>query len=137
DTLTASRLKSWASYDALHGHMPDYFRTYFSRRTAKGIPMRSIHPDTPAARAGQKRDAEELRESALVPADRFTWVPEIQIYDEKVNITSFAEKLGVLIQSKEIAEALEAIFDLSYEAATTYGKTTKLPEDKRRKFEQE
>ena len=136
DTLTATRLKSWAPYDALHGYMPDYFKTYFSRRAAKGIPMRSIHPDTEAGRAGQKNDAQELRESALVPAEKFTWVPEIQIYDEKVNITSFSEKLGVLIQSKEIAEALEAIFDLSYEAAVKYGKTTKLPEEERKKFEE-
>ena len=47
DTLTAKTgLKSWASTDDLLSSMPKYFRSYFKRRTAKGIPIRSIHPDT-------------------------------------------------------------------------------------------
>ncbi len=104
------------------------------RRAAKGIPMRSIHPDVEQARAAQARDTEELRESALVPQDKFRWGPEIQVYGNKVNITSWKEKLGVIIESKEIAGALEAIFDLSYEAAKNYGKATALSEEERKKF---
>ncbi len=127
DTLTAKHgLKSWADFDSCLETMPAYFRTYFKRRAKKGIPMRSIHPDTPLAREGQSHDREELRESALVPTDRFTWTPEIQMYDGKINIASWKEKLGIIIESPEIASALEAIFDLSYEAAVRYGKTTTL-----------
>lgn len=134
DTLTAKRLKSWASWDALYGSHPKYFKTYFIRRARKNIPMRSIHPDTPEARKGQGRDREELRESCLVPPDKFHWTPEIQIYNDKINITSWKEKLGIIIESREIAEALETIFDLSYEAAQKYGKETKLPENIRQTF---
>ncbi len=129
DTLTAKNgLKSWASYDALEEIMPAYFEKYFKRRAAKGIRMRSIHPNTELSRKGQERDAAELRESALIPAETFQWSPEIQVYNNKVNIASFKEKLGIIIESQEIAEALGAIFDLSYEAAKTYGRTTTLPE---------
>ncbi|MBI3619304.1 hypothetical protein HY213_04720 [Candidatus Peregrinibacteria bacterium] len=127
DTLTArSGLKSWAAYDALMAADATYFNKYFKRRAAKNIAMRSIHPDTPAAREGQARDREELRESALVPADKFNWVPEIQVYNNKVNIASWKEKLGIIIESKEIADAITAIFDLSFEAAKRYGRVTVL-----------
>lgn len=125
DTLTAKTgLKSWASYDDLYESMPRYFESYFKRRAQKNIPMRSIHPDSQRAREGQMRDGEELRESALVPADKFTWTPEIQIYDDKINIASWKEKLSIIIESREVADALRAIFDLSYEAAKQYGKVS-------------
>lgn len=128
DTLNAKALKSWASFEEMYETMPDYFRTYFSRRAEKGIPIRSIHPDVPKAREAQKRDKKELRESALVPSDRFQWGPEVQIYNDKINISSWKEKLGIIIESREIAQAMETFFDLSYEAAKQYGKVTELPE---------
>lgn len=79
--------------------------------------MQSIHPDTPAARQAQKRDKQELRKSILVPKEKFNIQPEIQVYNNKVNITSWKEKLGIIIESEEIAQAMKMIFDLSYEGA--------------------
>jgi pterin-4a-carbinolamine dehydratase len=126
DTLTSrSGLKSWASYDHLLDVMPDYFADYFKRRSKKKIKMTSIHPDTAKARAAQARDAIEFRESALIPAEKFDWQPEIQVYDNKVNITSWKEKIGIIIESEEIANAFRAIFELSYEAAKRYGRYLK------------
>lgn len=138
DTLTATEgLKSWASYDSLNETGPaGYFPQYFKRRTKKGIPMRAIHPDTEPAHKGQLLDAEELRESALVPSEKYNWSPEIQIYDGKINITSWKEKLGIIIESQEIADALEMVFDLSYEAALQYGKNTDLPQEAKSVHEQ-
>jgi HTH-type transcriptional regulator, sugar sensing transcriptional regulator len=130
DTLTAKTgLKSWADYDSLYEGMEGsaYFPKYFTRRANAKIPMQSIHPMTKLARDSQKKDCAELRESALVPTDKFNWKPEIQVYDNKVNITSWQEKLGIIIESEEIAHAVNAIFDLAYEAAQKYGYTTKLP----------
>lgn len=126
DTLTSKEgLKSWASTDEMLETMPEYFKTYFKRRAGKRIHMKSIHPDTPSARDITSRDTAELRTSRLVPADRYNWTPEIQVYDNKVNIASWKEKLGIIIESEEIADALKVIFDLSYEAAEKYGKATK------------
>jgi len=123
DTLMAKTgLKSWASTDDLLEAMPKYFRTYFQRRVAKGIPMRSIHPETVSAKDITSRNVLELRESALVPAKKFYWTPEIQAYNNKVNIASWKEKLGIIIESDEIADAMRAFFDLSFEAAKEYGK---------------
>ncbi len=115
DTLTAKNgIRSWASFEGMHEAMPDYFTTYYDRRAAKNIHIRSIHPDSPLARERQKYDAKELRESKLVPSDRYRWIPEIQVYDNKVNIASWKEKLGIIIESPEIASALAAVFDLSF-----------------------
>ena len=123
DTLTAKTgLKSWASTDDLLSSMPKYFRSYFKRRTAKGIPIRSIHPDTGSAKDITKRNLAELRESALVPPEKYSWTPEVQIYNNKVNIASWKEKLGIIIESEEIADAMRTFFDLSFEKAKTFGK---------------
>ena len=121
DTLTAKTgLKSWASTDDMLAAMPKYFTSYFKRRATKGIPMRSIHPDTGLAKDITKRNRAELRESALVPSGKFSWTPEVQIYNNKVNITSWKEKLGIIIESEEIADAMRAFFDLSFEADKRY-----------------
>ena len=129
DTLTSkTELKSWTDYDALYEATKgtSYFPKYFKRRAKAGIPMRSIHPMSKLSLESQKLDKEELRESALVPKEKFDWKPEIQVYDNKLNITSWEEKLGIIIESEEIANAVTAIFDMAYEAASTYGHTTTL-----------
>jgi len=119
DTLTSSEtLRSFASFDSLHGILPDYFKTYFERRMKKKIHMRSIHPDTPMARESASHDKEVDRESRLVPADRYSFSPEIQIYDGKLSITSLKEKLGIIIESREIYEAMAVIFELAWAEAT-------------------
>ncbi|MDP7646443.1 MAG: hypothetical protein QF400_04765, partial [Candidatus Peribacteraceae bacterium] len=80
------------------------------------------HPDTGSAKDITNRDESELRDSALVPADKFYWTPEIQVYDNKVNIASWKDKLGIIIESEEIADAMRVFFDMSFEAAEKYGK---------------
>jgi sugar-specific transcriptional regulator TrmB len=123
DTLTAKTgLKSWASTDDMLQTMPRYFRSYFKRRTTKEIPMRSIHPESSSAKDITKRNLTELRESALVPPEKYSWTPEVQIYNNKVNIASWKEKLGIIIESEEIADAMRAFFDLSFERAKVFGK---------------
>lgn len=123
DTLTAKYgLKSWASTDDMLAAMPAYFKTYFRRRKEKGIPMRSIHPDTASAKEIAKNNLAQLRESALVPLEKFSWTPEVQIYNNRVNIASWKEKLGIIIESEEIADAMRSFFDMSFEAAKRYGK---------------
>ncbi|RIL11990.1 MAG: hypothetical protein DCC75_01290 [Proteobacteria bacterium] len=116
DTLTSkSGLRSWASFDANREALPRYFETYYRRRAKRGIAMRSIHPDSALARAHQSRNKLERRECILVPA-KYHWTPEIQVYDDKINIVSWQEKLGIIIESAELAHALKSIFDLSYDA---------------------
>jgi sugar-specific transcriptional regulator TrmB len=128
NTLTSKTgLRSWGSFDANKDAMPEYFKAYYKRRAQKKIPMKSIHPDTPLSREHQIKNKKELRESALVPKNHFDLTPEIQVYDDKVNIVSWKDKMGIIIESQEIADAMHAIFELSYEAAKKYGQWISMP----------
>lgn len=117
DTLTAKErpLRGFAKYEELHGTLPNFFPEYYKRRAARGIYGRAIITDTPLARVRAKHDKEEAREMMLIPKDKFDISPEIDIYDNKVMIVSWREKLGIIIESGEIADAMKKIFDLVWE----------------------
>ena len=87
----------------------------------QNIKIRAIIPDTPAGKERAGQDRYEKRESALVPAKDFAFSPEINIYDNKVMIASWKDKLGVTIESKEIADAMKKIFELAWAEAITLG----------------
>lgn len=124
DTLTSrSGVRAWASFDANREALPQYFPSYYKRRAKRNIRMRSIHPATKLARQHcLENNKRELRESVLVPEKRFNIRPEVQIYDHKVNIVSWHDKMGIIIESEEIATGMRSIFDLTYFAAKSlYG----------------
>ena len=58
-----------------------------------------------------------MRETALVPTDMCDFIPEINIYDNKVMIASWREKLGIIIESAEIADAMKKIYELAWAEA--------------------
>ena len=119
DTLTASEdLRSFANFDSMHGVLPDYFKTYYERRVKNQIKIRSIHPDTSLARERAKNNKKEMRDSRLIPSDKYTFTPEIQLYNNKVNITSFKERLGIIIESQEIYEVMVVAFELAWKEAS-------------------
>lgn len=118
DTLSSHEpIRAYASLEDVHSVLTDYFPHYYKRRTKKGIPIRAIFTDTPGGRERAKYDKEESRESAFVPAKQFEFHPEINIYDNKIMIASWREKLGIIIESSEIADAMKKIFELSWAEA--------------------
>lgn len=115
DTLSAGEIiVSWASFDANREALPDFFRDYYQRRAKKGVRIRSVHPDTPLARKFMLRNKKDLREALLCPLG-YSWSSEIQIYDNKVNIVSWKDKVALIIESAEIAATLKEIFKLNYD----------------------
>jgi predicted transcriptional regulator len=121
DTLKSrTTIRSWASFDANQQALPRYFQSYYKRRAKRKIPIRAIHPDTKLARESTANNRAFLRKSILVPKQKFAIRPEVQVYDDKVSIVSWRDKMGIIIESQEIAEALSAIFDLSYYALKRY-----------------
>lgn len=118
DTLTATEpIVAYATYDDMHKALPGYFPDYYKRRAKKGIFARGIVPATPLAYERLKEDRNEARELALVPSDMYTFSPDIEIYDNKIMIASWREKLGIIIESGEIADAMKKIFELAWIAA--------------------
>ncbi len=128
DTLTSHEpIRAYATYDNMENALPGYFPKYFYRRASKGIPIRAIFPHTRAGLELSKQDKEQLRETAIVPQESFYFTPEINIYDNKVMIASWKEKLGITIESNEIADAMKKIFELSWAEAKRLEKNLKHP----------
>lgn len=114
DTLTSKGdMMGFATYEELHRAMPNYFPEYYIRRAKRGILGRGIITDTPEGRKRDKFNDKEAREIRFVPKEYYFY-PEIDIYDNKVMIASWREKLGIIIESNEIADALKKIFKLAW-----------------------
>lgn len=121
DTLTSSEeIRAYASDQANQDAVPAYFPTYYKRRAEKKIPIRAIFPDTPKDRERHALDSKELRQSRLVPKSVMDFTPEINFYDNKIMIADWKEKLGIIIESEEIAKVFKQSFDLAWEAAKKY-----------------
>ncbi len=118
DTLTSHEpIRAYATVDDMHKGLPNYFPKYYKRRAGAGISIRAITPKTEIGIERKSHDKEECREMAFVPADKYYFSPEINIYDNKVMIASWREKLGIIIESAEIADAMKKIYELSWAEA--------------------
>ncbi len=118
DTLTSHEpIRAYASVENMHSGLPGYFPEYYHRRAGKGISIRAIVPDSETGRERKSFDEKEKREIALVPYENFQFIPEINIYDNKVMIASWKEKLGIIIESSEIADAMKKIYELAWAEA--------------------
>jgi len=115
NTLTSNEpIMAYASVENMHSGIPGYFPEYYKRRAKKGISIRAIVPNTETGKERKSFDKEEMRETALVPFERFNFHPEINIYNNKVMIASWKEKLGIIIESHEISDAMKKIFELAW-----------------------
>ena len=118
DTLTSTEpIRAYATVDDMHRTLPNYFPEYYKRRSGKGISIRAIIPKTKLSIERSRYNLEEKREIAFVPADKYYFSPEINIYDNKIMIASWREELGIIIESKEIADAMKKIYELSWAEA--------------------
>lgn len=120
NTFTSSEpLRCYASLDKLSSMLPAYLPRYYEKRVQKGLRVRAIYPASEQSFTHKKRDKNELRESRLIPQE-FNFHLDIMVYDNKVVITSLREKFGVLIESKEMAEAQKKLFDLIWKTTAGY-----------------
>ena len=126
DTLSSGEsIRAYASIENTHEVLPHYFPDYYKRRTAKGISIRSIHPNTEEAKERTTHNLEESRDSALVPKEDYNFSPEINIYDNKIVFMSLREKFGLIIESEELADAMKKVFDLSWAEAKRLDKAAR------------
>ena len=123
DTLTAREpIVAFASYEDMEPLLPKYFGSYYDRRVKNNISARGITPETPMSLEHMRKDKEEMRELSLVPKDKYGFTPDIEIYDNKVMIASWKEKLGIIIESQEISDAMKKIFELAWLGARQFKK---------------
>ena len=98
-------------FEAL-GH--DYFQNYSKKRIENKINVRVIAPDDQDSLAVVLNDKKELRESLLIPKDKFYFSVETNIYNNKIMISSWKEKFAIIIESEEITNAQRKTFELAW-----------------------
>lgn len=120
DTLTAkTEILNFSNSAEIRKFWPTYDKDYVAKRAAKKIHLKGLIPDDEAGKLVKSQDALYNREMRLLPKDRYNFTNEINIYDDKVAIISFADELiGMIIESHEIAETQRAIFNMCWEFAS-------------------
>jgi sugar-specific transcriptional regulator TrmB len=123
DSLTSDGdIYSTSTYEEMHETLPKYFSTYYERRAKKKIFVHTFVADTPLARERKANDKIEYRDTSLIPGGKFPVPTDIEIYNNKVMIASWKEKLGIIIESKEIATTLRSVFKLALTEAKKHNK---------------
>jgi sugar-specific transcriptional regulator TrmB len=123
DSLTAkTEIYSYNNVANLEELNSEYFNDYYKRRAGKNIFIKAIVNDGPMAREYKSKDKELCREIRIVPEEKMDIEPECYVYDNKVTFMSLREKIGVMIESKDIADAMKRLYELAWERAGEYQK---------------
>ena len=116
DTLTTStEILNFSNSEVIRKYWPTYDEEYVKIRAEKKIFLRGISPLDKHGLKVQKEDKENYREIRLVSSREFHFTNEINIYDDKVAITSFQDQpFGIIMESKEIAHTQRDIFKMAW-----------------------
>lgn len=119
DTLTSkTEILNYANSKEIRQFWPNYDEEYVAKRAKRKIFLRGIAPDDKEGRKVQSENKKYHRQIRLVPERKYDFSNEINIYDNKVAIISFNEGLiGIIIESKEIADTQRVIFKMAWELA--------------------
>ncbi len=111
DTLSSKNpILAYANVKTMHEGLPNFFPKYYERRSDAGVFIRAILPRNQASYDRAKKDSSEMRNTKFLPeGDEFS--PEVNVYNEKVLIASWKEKIAVIIESKEFADFHRVIFE--------------------------
>lgn len=113
DTLTSREIiLAYANPQTMHEGLPNFFPEYYKRRTEKKIFIKAIIPRNEMSLERTKYNQEEMRDTRFLPEDRMTFSPEINIYNNKMLVASWKEKMAIIIESKELADLQKLSFDL-------------------------
>ncbi|NQV12832.1 MAG: hypothetical protein HQ530_00820 [Parcubacteria group bacterium] len=116
DTLTAKEIiLAYANVETMHKALPNFFPQYYKRRASKKIFIRAIMPPNKMSQERAQKDQEEMRESRFLPTEDKTFSPETNLYNNKMLIASWKEKIAILIESKELVDLQKMIYNLVWE----------------------
>ena len=91
----------------------NFFSEYYvPERIKRKISVRAIIPDNEIMRVNVATNEKSLRRSRLIPPDLFKIQIEIMIYGKnKINICSFMDNFGFIIESEIIHNSFKSIFE--------------------------
>lgn len=122
DTLTSrGMILAYANVETMHEGLPNFFPEYYKRRAGKKIFIRAIVPHNQASIDRSKLDVEEMREIRFLPDNDMAFSPEVNIYNNKVLIASWKEKMAIITESKEHADLQRLIYSLVWNSLPRKG----------------
>jgi hypothetical protein len=95
---------------------------YVPERVKRKISVRAIIPDNEVMRENVATNEKSLRKSKLISPELFKIQIEVTIYGKnKVNIVSFKEKFGLIIESEVIHNSFKSIFETLWNTSAKEG----------------
>ncbi|MFA5776932.1 MAG: helix-turn-helix domain-containing protein [Parcubacteria group bacterium] len=112
DTLESKEIiLAYANVETMHEGLPNFFPEYYKRRAEKKIFIRAIVPKNKLSIERSTYNQEEMRDTRFLPEEA-TFSPEVNIYNNKILIASWKEKMAIIIESKELADLQKLTFNL-------------------------
>lgn len=116
DTLNSKEIiLAYANVQTMHEALPNFFPEYYKRRAQKKIFIRGIFPRNKLSIKRAKHNQEEMRDVRYLPQDSMTFSPEVNIYNNKILVASWKEKMAIIIESKELADLMKLVYGLLWE----------------------
>ena len=113
DTLSAKEMiLAYANVETMHEGLPNFFPEYYKRRSEQKIFIRAIVPRNELSLERATHNQEEMRDTRYLPETEMTFSPEVNIYQNKILVASWKEKMAILIESKELADLHKLTFEL-------------------------
>jgi sugar-specific transcriptional regulator TrmB len=101
-----------------------WINNYFNpKRARKKIPLKTIISSGAWASKFKEKDKEFFRFSRIVPKDTFQFEHEVTTYGDKVAFIHYqttSPLLGVIINHKQFAKTIQALFNLAWMSAENY-----------------
>ena len=98
--------------DVVLKHIPNYIE----QRKEKKIFLKMIVPDNATMQHWKSLDRDQLRQTLLISEVQFPFFVHIDIYNNKVAISSFKDNMGLLIESRDIAHTLRSVFGFMWQS---------------------
>lgn len=95
------------------------FQDYFiGKRVRMGIQAEYVVPETDVARKATENDVQKKRVARFIPPE-FNFNTEICVYDNRVNILSYAKEnpIALIIEDETIAQAMRQVFNYVWSTA--------------------
>lgn len=116
DTLLSQEfIRAYANIEEMHKSIPYFFPEYYNRRSELDIFIKTISPNNQVSIKRQQEDEKEKREIRFVDKSKYNFIPEINLYDNKILISSWREKIAIIIESRDIVIPLKTLFDSIYD----------------------
>lgn len=100
---------------------PGFPLEYLEMRRQRNIKAKRIAPNDKNWQERQKKDKEDISVTKLLPREEYNIPVEINVYNDKVAFMSYSDEMGLIIESRVIAEAMRTIYNLFWKKITKQG----------------